>query len=421
MNDDVARPWWRRKRHAIISLLLILAALLLMGWWATLPDTPGSFYDPPDQVPAEPGRIVRIEPVTQGIPAKARAWRFLYTTTRWDGAPAVASALLLVSETGSAPRPLVAWAHGTTGIARGCAPSLMADPFAGTPAVPGLLENGWALVATDYVGMGTPGNHAYFVGEDAARSVLDSIRAAAGHPDWRLSGEAVVWGHSQGGHSALWAGIKAPTYAPDVKLNGVVAMAPASDLPALARESGASGFGKLIFSFVYHAYAQVYPDVEAMPVKRWARMAIKDITRRCIVDRKALWTIAELWLLRKQTLLPRDSGNEALEGRLQENSPFAMIHAPLLLVQGEKDESISSKVQRTYIQDRCKAGQALRYIEYAAVDHMGLVAASSPLTVDLLDWTSARLSSPSSRRSRNDVVVDDGARHIAQIKTVIDC
>ena len=161
----------------LIWLSATLVALLAMGWWATLPASPPDFYDPPEQIPAEPGRIVRIEPITQGVPAGAHGWRFLYTTTRQDGAPAVASAVLLAPDGGAASRPLIAWAHGTTGIARGCAPSLMADPFAGTPAVDGLLKKGWALVATDYVGMGTPGNHAYLVGEDAARAVLDSIRA----------------------------------------------------------------------------------------------------------------------------------------------------------------------------------------------------------------------------------------------------
>lgn len=421
MSGGIARPWWRRAAQTLVWLLLIFAALLLMGWWATLPVAPGSFYDPPDRVPAGPGRIVRIESTTQGVPAGARGWRFLYTTTRQDGTTAVASAVLLAPETGTAARPLIAWAHGTTGIARGCAPSLMADPFAGTPAVSGLLKNGWALVATDYVGMGTPGHHAYLVGEDAARAVLDSIRAAASHGDWRLSGDAVVWGHSQGGHSALWAGIKAPAYAPDVRLRGVVAMAPASDLVELTRASGASGFGKLISGFVYQAYSQVYPDVAAMPVKPWARLAIEDMARRCIIDRKALWTVAELWLLRKQPLLPEGSARDVLAKRLHENSPFAPIQAPLLLVQGEADESIAAAAQRMFVQRRCLAGQSLRYIEYPGVDHMGLVAANSPLNADLLAWTSARLTPPASARSSTHPPSSGAAQPSSLQSAVPDC
>lgn len=399
LTESAARPWWRRGVSALLWLLIILTVLLLAGWWATLPASPGSCYDRPANVPARPGQIVRIEPMTQGVPAGARGWRFLYTTTRQDGAPAVASAVMLVPDGGAAPRPLIAWAHGTTGIARGCAPSLMADPFAGTPAVAGLLKNGWAMVSTDYVGMGTPGDHAYLVGEDAARAVLDSIRAAVSHREWRLSGATVVWGHSQGGHSALWSGIAAPRYAPDVALRGVAALAPASDLPALTRESGATGFGKLISAFVYQAYAQVYPDVAAMPVSPLARVAIADMSRRCIVDRKALWTIGELWLLRKQPLLPAGAGSHALEQRLQQNSPFQPIRAPLLIAQGAADESVSAKVQRRFVQSRSDAGQSLQYLEYPAVDHMGLVKPDSPLNADLLAWTSARFATadPSAR------------------------
>lgn len=390
-----ARPWWRRASSILLWLPIVLTVLLVAGWFATLPASPDGFYDPPADVPGRPGRIVRMEPMTRGVPEGARGWRFLYTTTRQDGAPAVASAVMLVPDGGSAPRPLIAWAHGTTGIARGCAPSLMADPFAGTPAVADLIKNGWAMVATDYVGMGTPGNHAYLVGEDAARAVLDSIRAAAGHREWQLSGAAVVWGHSQGGHSALWAGIAAPRYAPDVMLRGVAAMAPASDLPALTRESGASGFGKLISAFVYQAYRQVYPDVAAMPVSRLARIASADMARRCIVDRKALWTVGELWLLRNRPLLPAGLGSHALDQRLRQNSPFGPIQAPLLIAQGEADESVSSNVQRRFVKSRCAAGQPLRYLEYPSVDHMGLIKADSPFNADLLAWTSARFAAAS--------------------------
>lgn len=416
-----ARPKWHRTQLVLIWLAAILVTLLAMGWWATLPANPPGFYDPPADAPAQPGRIVRIEPIARGVPVGARGWRFLYTTTRQDGAPAIASAVLLAPEVIHSPRPLIAWAHGTTGIARGCAPSLMEDPFAGTPAVTGLLQKGWVLVATDYVGMGTPGDHAYLVGDDAARAVLDSIRAAAAHAEWRLSGDVVIWGHSQGGHSALWAGIKAPTYAPDIKLRGVAALAPASDLVALTRENGASGFGKLISGFVYQAYSRVYPDVAALPVKPWAKIAIEDMARRCIIDRKALWTIAELWLLRKQSLLPAGVTSKALEHRLHQNSPFEPIRAPLLLAQGGADESISSAVQRMFARSRCLTGQSLRYIEYPGIDHMGLVAANSPLNADLLAWSSARLMPPASAKPDVSTASPDSAEPSSLQPSISDC
>lgn len=70
------------------------------------------------------------------------------------------------------------------------------------------------IVATDYVGLGTAGPHPYLIGQGEARSLLDSVRAARQMPGLSLEPETVIWGHSQGGHAALWAGTLAPTYAP---------------------------------------------------------------------------------------------------------------------------------------------------------------------------------------------------------------
>ena len=75
---------------------------------------------------------------------------------------------------------MVAWAHGTTGFAQPCAPSLLPEPFtAGAmPALDEVLDRGWILVATDYVGLGTAGPHPYLIGQGEGRSVLDAMKAA---------------------------------------------------------------------------------------------------------------------------------------------------------------------------------------------------------------------------------------------------
>ena len=100
-----------------------------------------------------------------------------------------------------------------------------------------LARNGWGIVATDYIGEGTLGAYPYLIGQGEGRSVLDSIRAAHQVDDLDLSDQTVVWGHSQGGHAALWAGQLAPTYAPELQIRGIAALSPASDPLALARRS----------------------------------------------------------------------------------------------------------------------------------------------------------------------------------------
>jgi hypothetical protein len=90
--------------------------------------------------------------------------------------------------TGKPPKggwPVITWAHGTTGVADVCAPS---RDFAGTPNPTGetyingdlsaWLAAGYAVLRTDYQGLGTPGKHPYLIGKAEGRGVLDIVQAA---------------------------------------------------------------------------------------------------------------------------------------------------------------------------------------------------------------------------------------------------
>ena len=238
---------WRMLR-AVAALVVVTVLVGVSALLSRSAPALDGFADPPATIPAEPGRLLRTEPFTGTVPEGAAAWRILYTTTAQDGAAALATGLVLTStDPPVGPRPVVAWAHGTTGVAEVCAPSLLDDPFT-AGATPGLAEvvaRDWVVVATDYAGLGTPGPHPYLIGTGEAHSVLDAVRAArelsALDPAAPvLEDRTVVWGHSQGGHAALWTGQLADSYAPEVGVVGVAALAPAADLPALA-----AGLGEL--------------------------------------------------------------------------------------------------------------------------------------------------------------------------------
>ncbi len=156
---------------------------------------------------------------------------------------------------GKAPKggwPVITWAHGTTGIADSCAPTRL-----DTPAQPALLESwlkqGYAVLRTDYQGLGTPGVHPYLSGDAEGRSVLDIVRAAR-RLDRGIGAKVVIAGHSQGGHAALWAASLAPKYTPELKVRGTVAFAPANHIatqvslaPSLnSPGGGTTGLGSLI-------------------------------------------------------------------------------------------------------------------------------------------------------------------------------
>jgi acetyl esterase/lipase len=384
---------FRRLGKVAVAVLCVLAAAAAGLWVAARPATPDPFYDRPAPADAKPGDLIAAEPPAKDVPLGARAWRILYATTTADGAPATATAVVMAAENITGPRGVVAWAHGTTGIARGCAPTVMGKPFANVPALPELLAEGWAYVATDYVGLGTPGRHAYLVGEEAARGVLDSIRAARRLPDLSLENRAVVWGHSQGGNSALWAGMRARAYAPDLEILGVAALAPASDLPALLSASRGSMFGKLVTSYVAHAWAAAYPDVDAdalmLPAARWLA---RDIAGRCGSDWTALVSVLQTFLLPADGIFAADPVQGALGPRARQNIPAGPFPIPVVIAQGEDDDLVLPGIQKRYVDGLCAAGQRIDYRAYAGRDHISLVSAGSPLTPDLVAWTRDRFA-----------------------------
>jgi Secretory lipase len=77
-------------------------------------------------------------------------------------------------------RALPAWAHGTVGSADVCAPSWAGRSERDITYLNPWLDQGYAVVASDYQGLGTPGGHPCLTTRPEAYSVLDSVRAVEG-------------------------------------------------------------------------------------------------------------------------------------------------------------------------------------------------------------------------------------------------
>ena len=108
------------------------------------------------------------------------------------------------------------------------------------------------------------------------RSALDATRAAKQMPELTLDSRTVVWGHSQGGQSALETGILGPRYAPEVPITGVAAFAPASNMAKIMTMHGGDSSGARLGPFLATAYSQYYPDVKFDDV---VRPEARDIAR----------------------------------------------------------------------------------------------------------------------------------------------
>ncbi|WP_374927804.1 lipase family protein [Kytococcus sedentarius] len=204
-----------------------------------VPWSPG-FYDTPAALPDAPGVVMRAEKLTYVLdPADAasvsfRSTRILYTSTDSHGEIVPVSGAVYVPTTawrGKGERPIVAIAPGTQGMDDRCAPSRASAEGLSYE----MLAAGYAVAMTDYEGLGTEGDHPYVVRQSAAHSLLDVVRAAQ-DGDFGLSANAPVGltGYSQGGTAAAAAAEEWDEYAPELRLKGVVAGAPAADLNVVA-------------------------------------------------------------------------------------------------------------------------------------------------------------------------------------------
>lgn len=381
----------RRILKWTLPLLIVLAAL---GWWLSRAEGPDAFYAAPAMVPSVPGALLRQEPFEHYLPAGARAWRILYTTTRSDGTPALGSAIVTAPKVPAlAPRPVLAWAHGTAGIVTGCAPSMLdLDPALYLPAWNLAPAQGWILVAPDYAGLGTAGPHEYVVGEGEARSMLDALRAARQIDGIMASDRTVVWGHSQGGHASLWTGIVARAYASDVPIAGVGGVAPATDLLAIIEDIHRTIEGRILTSLVLRAYANVYPDVVFDDyVRTLAAPLARDIGSRCATPGSLVFSAIE-GLVAGGSIFRVSPTSGALGKRLAQNIPDRPIAVPLMIAQGAADDVVAARIQTEFVERRCATGQSMTYVRYAGRDHMGVVAPDSPFSQDLLQWTRDRFA-----------------------------
>jgi uncharacterized membrane protein HdeD (DUF308 family)/pimeloyl-ACP methyl ester carboxylesterase len=391
------RSLLHRGVRTVAAAAALVIAVVLAGVSARLragEPVVSAFYDTPEAVPPDPGQLVRVE-AYDDVPTGAEGWRILYTTTRADGEPSVASGVVVAPTGIDGPLPVVAWAHGTTGVARRCAPSVLDEGLeAGAFFLSdGVMGNGWALVATDYVGLGTEGPHPYLVGEPSARSVLDAVRAARQLGDVELADQTVVWGHSQGGGAALWTGQIAPDYAPDADIIGVAALAPASDVAGLVDNLARIRGGSLFASFVLTGYSATYPDVGFDDyVVPTAQTNVRALASRCLAEPAVLASVLAS-VTTGMSVFEDGLADGALAARLVENVPTGPFEMPLLVAQGEDDGLVVPAVQAAFVEELCDEGNDVEFRSYPGRDHVPLVEADSPLVDDLLEWTRQRFSS----------------------------
>lgn len=278
----------------------VLCALLLIGSIGIVPrahadrnhdpsfneDEYTEFYTPPDPLPpGQPGDLIRtepsrlvLEPSGQLGAIMATGTRIMYRSSDARGNPNAVTGTYFEPYNdwpGAGPRPLIVYGPGTQGQGDQCAPSrqfnqgIHFSPYLDFAFnyeelfVATMVARGFALVMTDYDGLGTPGVHTYVNRLAEGQAMIDAGRAAMRLPDTTLDphGPVAFWGYSQGGGAAASAAELAPSYGPDLDVVGTYAGAPpANQVELFPYADGSALVGAV--GYAINGVIAAYPEAE---------------------------------------------------------------------------------------------------------------------------------------------------------------
>ncbi|WP_022885171.1 lipase family protein [Glaciibacter superstes] len=418
-----------QRRGAIFAAFGMGAVLLLTGCSAentpagSEPGTPATvdgqyaipvFYEPPSPLPeGEHGDLISSEEVT--APEGSRAWRILYLSELGDGTPVAVSGFVVAPEgEGDGPdgdREVIAWAHGTEGGGRNCAPSLVAEPATelidyfdydsmlqqdpGVPSLGEMLDAGYVVVATDYQGLGTPGVHQYTVMDSETNSVWDSVKAAQQIDETHAGNDMAALGWSQGGGAAVWMAENTDYGAP-LNLVGAAGLAPAANNgPQFARQvepgpanATSQAHGVALELNVVNGLMAAYPELEASGmVTPEGEKALVGAANQCVNHLAYVINsnVPEPYETLMQPATPAD-----WQKRLDENTAgYTAPVAPILVMQGTADTVVNPNATTQYIERVCGFGEPVQYSLYADATHQTIPKDASG---EFMSWFADRFA-----------------------------
>ena len=335
--------------------------------------------DGPKPVPIEgadlgavgPGSLISAMTMPNFLDAASsrdlRAARVVYRSTNGDtGAETQVSGAVFTPKGEPPPGgwPVVALAHGTTGIEHQCAPSLSKNLWSLSDPVLAYIKWGYAVALADYQGLGEDGVHPYMDAKTAGLNVIDSVRALR-HTFTGTSSRWFAFGASQGGAAAWAADEQAKTYAPELELVGAVANGPSADLTGMVAkaERGTLSADQMpIFLMVVEAVARLHTDVDR-----------DDFRSGAAIDYwVALLSCDPATAAHRGTLIARLSPVEfaprtpAAASRLREilanwALPQRPLSAPLSVVYGGNDTFIDAQWTTEAIAHQCALGGVVEW------------------------------------------------------------
>ncbi len=375
----------------VIALAIGLSALSHRVADSRQQNSLDAFYANPDgMAAAKPGTVFRIETLATAPVAGASSFRILYRTERPDGTAAVAGAMVFVptAPASTGGRPVLAWAHGTSGMGRGCAPTRRSDPIGTNAWYTQAIAAGFVVVATDYAGLGTAGPNLYLIGKSEALDVINSVRALEQVPGADPGSKWTVFGHSQGGHSALWVGELAAEEMPEKQLIGVAAAAPAADLPLIISAQWNTGVGWGVGAEVLKAWPAMYPKLDlTSTVSSMGRRWTDQVADGCLGEGISIPPL--LGFVAAEVGVPYFNENPindpAFAAIAAEQTPKPLPSTlPLMIAQGTADTVIPPSSNAALQNSWCAAGSNLTMLWMGGVGHVTADETAAPTIVPWL-------------------------------------
>ncbi|AOX18905.1 alpha/beta hydrolase [Kozakia baliensis] len=330
----------------------------------------------------QPGSITSVEALNPAfsLPDAGRALKITYLSTNGVTdkglVPVTAEVILPAGTPPAGGWPIVAWAHGTVGVADHCAPSNNPWTDRNRRYLSEWMKRGFAVVGTDYQGLGTSGTHAYLDTRVEAYSLLDAVRAALGNVPG-LQNKIMIVGQSQGGGAAFASAAFSSTYAPELGIRGTVATGAPYITPELMQQmiaAPASGHTEAAYNPVmvytlYLARGQAVYDPTFRPEDAFTPKAMS------AYQAGANLCVYELTDKVKQDGL--NFGNSLKPGYSKALAPAlaAMkyptlkLSQPLFMGTGELDRDVPPALQHGLVKAACAAGTTVQAHVYKGLNH----------------------------------------------------
>ena len=348
----------------------------------TLPIT--KFYDTPDPLPeGKPSALIRSQEFDQyEIPYSITAIRILYHSRSASGKDVAASGVVLFPYDKKPPAggwPVIAWAHGSTGIARSCAPSLMRNIGYG-PFLSMYVNLGYAVVAADYAGLGTRARNAFLDGPSNATDLINSIPAArAAVP--QLGARWVAMGKAEGGLTV----VAVADQENEIRDSGYLGAIAISDLASLREIYADSprGSSSLMLTSLAYGLKTVYPQFQETDMLTPKGLALyHEIEQDCSEARTAPELPPE------QLVKPGWESNAFVHQYFDRNDPGQMrAYGPILVISSVAPASKLATVTAQMIHRMCKQGDRIQWEQYPDPDPGGVIGDS---VRDQIGWIEGR-------------------------------